>query len=503
MKHTLFILSLILLLPVAGHALVIRVPGDQPTIQAGIDAAGDYDTVLVAPGVYSGDGNRDIRFLGKAITVTSETGPDDTIVNGNYAVNHIGFIFDHEEGNASRLNGFTITQFLQYGDYGTGMQIESASPVISNCKIIYNSAWCGDGEHAGAGVYLGSSQAIFLSCWITQNMIECEDWYLFDAEVVAGVWAIGGDPSFFNCIISDNDAAAWDNPAGRAVGGIRCDTAHISNCSIVNNSGEASLSGTGGIQGSALIVNSIVHNYGTNIGGNPTIRYSNIGGGYEGDGNIDAIPLFTPGPLGEYYLSSTSAGQAQDSPCIDSGDSPAQDTCFPGVEPPSCLDSYTTRTDQITDLGMVDMGYHYLVVAIPTATPTPTATPSASPTASCGSLGVELWMPSHFFHPGDPCSCIVHVCNPGPQAMEHVPLFVVLDAFGQYYFAPGFTAFDHYLFESLMPGITEQVVVPPFSFPDNAGSVSGLIWYAGMTDAEFSFLVGAMDSWDFSWDESH
>ena len=60
---------------------IIYVPGDQPTIQAGINAASDGDTVLVADGTYTGDGTRDIDFGGKAIILQSQNGAENCIID--------------------------------------------------------------------------------------------------------------------------------------------------------------------------------------------------------------------------------------------------------------------------------------------------------------------------------------------------------------------------------------------------------------------------------------
>src|SRR3990172_11032728 len=88
----------------------INIPGDFSTIQDGIIAAEDGDTVLVNNGTYTGDGNRDIDFLGKAIVVKSKNGPEVTIIDcaaaeGNL---HRGFYFHNDENNCSVLQGFTI-----------------------------------------------------------------------------------------------------------------------------------------------------------------------------------------------------------------------------------------------------------------------------------------------------------------------------------------------------------------------------------------------------------
>jgi len=68
----------------------------------------------------------------------------------------------------------------------------------------------------------------------------------------------------------------------------------------------------------------------------------------EDTNNIDADPLFVAG----YYLSWVDAGQDANSPCVDRGSAPADD-------PNIGLHTYTTRTDGINDVNIVDMGYHY------------------------------------------------------------------------------------------------------------------------------------------------
>jgi hypothetical protein len=127
------------LLPAAlAGASIINVPADQPTIQAGINAAVTKDTVLVAPGTY----NENINFLGKAITVKSSGGAKVTIINGGGAGSVV--TFSSGETLKSVLKGFTITNgFSTFS--GGGIEISSSSPTILNNVIENNKACEGDG----------------------------------------------------------------------------------------------------------------------------------------------------------------------------------------------------------------------------------------------------------------------------------------------------------------------------------------------------------------------
>ena len=104
-------LAVMVLSTAATDAAVIHVPADRPTIQAGIDAATDGDEVVVAPGLYAGEGNRDLDFRGKAITVRSQDPQDAACVRGTTIdAEGRGVIvrFISDEGPRSRFEGFTL-----------------------------------------------------------------------------------------------------------------------------------------------------------------------------------------------------------------------------------------------------------------------------------------------------------------------------------------------------------------------------------------------------------
>ncbi len=167
-------------------AATINVPGDQPTIQSGINAALKGDVVLVAPGTYV----ENINFMGKAITVKSSAGPAKTIIDGNAAAPVVVFLTN--ESVHSVLSGFTLQNgvgtfpfqyegggiFIYYASptitkniirnnnapYGGGVGVSFGSPVISYNTVTINSATFGGGISIG-----GASNAQVVHNTISKN----------------------------------------------------------------------------------------------------------------------------------------------------------------------------------------------------------------------------------------------------------------------------------------------------------------------------------------------
>ncbi|UCG59578.1 MAG: right-handed parallel beta-helix repeat-containing protein, partial [Phycisphaerales bacterium] len=136
-------------------------------IQEAIDAAADGDRILVLDGTYGGNGNRDIDFGGKAITVRSENGPGYCVIDcqGSPAENHRGFYFHSGEAADSVLEGFTITGGFwdDEGEGGAGICCVGCSPVIRGCIVADNKAY------RGGGLYCSDSSATLVDCTIAEN----------------------------------------------------------------------------------------------------------------------------------------------------------------------------------------------------------------------------------------------------------------------------------------------------------------------------------------------
>jgi predicted outer membrane repeat protein len=212
--------------------------GDAPTIQAGIDSAAVGDTVMLASGTYTSDGNRDLNFKGKPVVVRSESG-DPTLCTidceGDWDEYHRGVVFSNGEDSESRLEGVTLTG--GFGEKGLGILCENAScPAISDCVITDNHGHGGGGSVGGGIACNGGSCPLITDCIVSYNsasffgggmnvhdsspvLISVTFEGNAAGEVGGAVYCDEGSPQFTDCRFVGNSVTMYE---GGAFSGYDC-----------------------------------------------------------------------------------------------------------------------------------------------------------------------------------------------------------------------------------------------------------------------------------------
>jgi hypothetical protein len=258
---------------------ILYVPSQYATIQAGIGAAAEGDTVLVADGTYTGDGNCDLDFGGVNMVVMSENGPEKTTIDceGTASEPHRGFYFHSGEDLSSVVQGFTITN--GWVGWGAGFYCGvSSSPTIVGNIIAQNTSY---GYYGSAGIFCSQSSPTIERNTITGNAAT--------TGFVGGIGAI----EFSSPMIVENTITG--NMAGLDAGGIGCASSSptIEGNTIVGNTAEVNSGGIGcgwgaspAIVGNMIAGNWTVHGFAGGIGvgysSSPTIAGNTITGNAAG-----------------------------------------------------------------------------------------------------------------------------------------------------------------------------------------------------------------------------
>jgi|GEM_PF-1728939 len=228
--------------------------GDFTTVQAAIDASSDGDIIELCDGIYSGTGNRDLDYGGRAITIRSQSGNRGAcIINaqGSSADPHRCFHFYSGEDHNSDLESVTLID--GYADYGGAILCDGASPHVSDCVFTSNNSqydgaavWCRN----AAGPLVEDSRFIYNWAGDDAGAIGCRDgsnpWLMNCTIVDNASTGDGGAFYIYNASIILSGCTVADNHAGNASGAIVAN--HLSDIDIVtsivafNTGGQAAMS---------------------------------------------------------------------------------------------------------------------------------------------------------------------------------------------------------------------------------------------------------------------
>lgn len=437
-------------------AATIHVPGDQPTIQSGVNIALPGDTVLVAPGEYVGG-----VAVNKALYLISSGGADNTIIRPGGT----GMSTLEVTGSSSTLfvlSGFTLTGAVSVT---TAVRIEGPTFRVEgnyftnnhNCnnivigsvegKFLGNQVWNNSGGGC-SGLLLHSSGNVEVAGNVFHDNF---------GSSCAGIRTENGVNSIIhhNLLYANVNTDTWYAAALNINGYWK-----IWNNTVVDNSSTAANATAAVWAGNELVDvrnNIVVSNtnlYGIRSAYNAS--YNDAWGndfddyhGSSGTGNISSDPLFRSALSNDYWLSVVS-------PCRDAGDPRPEFNDFDGSR---CdIGAYGYIAEQYPIALWINMGTGIPADSVPTLTPTFYWTYFDSAATTQQGLEVEVgtdttWDVAEMWQTGQVASLDTNVVYAGAPLINHNTYYLRVRLSNG-------TTWGEWSYASFMPRVSSVIYVP-------------------------------------------